>query len=176
MAYDDQNVFAKILRGEIPAAKVLEGVSKLARGNLKGLLGSLLQAGLAGAITGGAMLGPMVDDMRHGMPQDSREGLSGCVNVTECVLKLFVGYCVNEIHQLRFFFKQRVCRDSTVGNSSGLKRVVGDIPSQRLRQIHSANMAWTSVPRKPPCGKEAGATNCSVVTFTRAFQIFAFVH
>lgn len=54
------------LAKNLPAAKVLEGVSKLARGNLKGLLGSLVQAGLAGAIPGGAMLGPLFQSLTQG--------------------------------------------------------------------------------------------------------------
>src|ERR1700752_581165 len=73
-------------------------------------------------------------------------------------------------------FAQRARRDSNVGNSSGfnLKVKGGAVPSQRFRQTHSANSAWTSVPRRLPCGKGAGARNCSSVILEAASSIFAF--
>lgn len=51
---------------KLPAVKVLQGVTRLARGNMKGLLGSLIQAGLAGAIPGGAFLGPLLKSLTSG--------------------------------------------------------------------------------------------------------------
>src|SRR6266508_1171523 len=71
---------------------------------------------------------------------------------------------------------QRARRDSQVGNSSGfnVNVKVGAVPSQRLRQTHLPNKAWTSVARRLPCGKGAGARNCSCVTLDAASNIFAF--
>jgi hypothetical protein len=37
-------------------------------------------------------------------------------------------------------------------------------------------MAWTSVLRNPPCGKDAGAMNCSVLTADADLKIRAFAH
>src|SRR5688572_28902044 len=71
---------------------------------------------------------------------------------------------------------QRVRSESNVGKSLGLNRFVGDVPSQRWRQTHSANNVWTSVPRKPPYGKDADARNSSWVTFAVAFKMSAFAH
>src|SRR5215510_2664179 len=69
---------------------------------------------------------------------------------------------------------QRARKSSKVGKFSGFQILAEDVPSQRLRQIHSANKACTSVPRKLPCGKAAGATNCSCVMLEAAFNIFTF--
>lgn len=44
--------------GQIPALKALQGLTQLTRGNLKGFLGSLANAGLAAAIPGGAAILP----------------------------------------------------------------------------------------------------------------------
>lgn len=51
------------LAKNMPIAKVVSGVTSLARGNLKGMLGSLLKAGLASAIPGGALMGPLLSSL-----------------------------------------------------------------------------------------------------------------
>jgi hypothetical protein len=48
----------KFAAGQIPAFKALQGITQLTRGNLKGFLGSLANAGLASAIPGGAAILP----------------------------------------------------------------------------------------------------------------------
>lgn len=48
----------KAAAGSIPAVKALQSVTQLARGNLRGMLGSLAKAGLASAIPGGAVALP----------------------------------------------------------------------------------------------------------------------
>ena len=48
----------KFAAGQIPAFKALQGITQLTRGNLKGFLGSLANAGLASVIPGGAAILP----------------------------------------------------------------------------------------------------------------------
>ncbi len=54
------------LAKNLPAMKALQAVTHLARGNMKGMLESLLQAGLASAIPGGALLAPALSSIASG--------------------------------------------------------------------------------------------------------------
>lgn len=61
--------------GKIPALSALKGVTQLARGNLKGMLGSLAKAGLASAIPGGAVALPALSALGFEVeePEGNRE-------------------------------------------------------------------------------------------------------
>jgi hypothetical protein len=61
--------------GKFPALSALKGVTQLARGNLKGMLGSLAKAGLASAIPGGAVALPALSALGFEVdePEANRE-------------------------------------------------------------------------------------------------------
>ena len=61
--------------GKFPALNALKGVTQLARGNLKGMLGSLAKAGLASAIPGGAIALPALSALGFEVdePEANRE-------------------------------------------------------------------------------------------------------
>src|SRR5687768_2607177 len=104
-----------------------------------------------------AMLCAVVDHMCHHLPQYSLMRFTIC-GVYLNLLSSFSSV-IPFTKDIKAFSSsaQRVRSESNVGKSSGLNRFVGDVPSQRWRQTHSANNVWTSVPRKPPYGKEAEA-------------------
>jgi hypothetical protein len=66
----------KYAAGQFPAFKALQGLTQLTRGNLKGFLGSLANAGLAAAIPGGAAILPALRSLGFNQNQDQNEGQS----------------------------------------------------------------------------------------------------
>jgi hypothetical protein len=75
----------RVARG-LPAFQGLRAISQLARGNLKGLLGSLAKAGLASAIPGGAAILPALQALgfrETADPEENREAWESFVNVSQ---------------------------------------------------------------------------------------------
>ena len=78
------NKAVKYAGSKIPAIQALKGVTQLARGDLKGLVGSLAKAGLGAAIPGGAVA---LDAVKHlgfesEVAEDNRPAWESIVDVT----------------------------------------------------------------------------------------------
>jgi hypothetical protein len=63
----------KLAKGKLPVFKVLQSMTQLARGDLKGLLGSLAKAGLASAVPGGAVALPALQALGFEAGQDQQD-------------------------------------------------------------------------------------------------------
>ncbi|MGI6455248.1 MAG: hypothetical protein ACOX5R_06440 [bacterium] len=75
---------AKSLASKHPAFKALQGVTQLARGNLRGMLGSLAKAGLGSMVPGGAAILPALQALgfkETELPEDNREAWNNYVMV-----------------------------------------------------------------------------------------------
>src|SRR5215216_8155952 len=64
----------------------------------------------------GAMLRSMIDDMRHGLPQNSCEGFAGSISITERVVEFYICDAFGKLRQLFFF-----CQPALVKSLKGGK-------------------------------------------------------
>jgi len=75
--------------GKVPALQALKGLTQLARGNLKGMLGSLAKAGLASAVPGGAVALPALKALGFEASEDPEVNREAWQNYAEVSREAF---------------------------------------------------------------------------------------